>query len=78
MYDAIIARPCPRQHPRRHPHTSRIYESLVVCEYIEEVFGRMVREKGREQTLLPAGLPEKRALVRIWIAHIGEKVSECV
>ena len=59
----------------------------MVCEYIEEVFGRMVREKGREQTLLPAGLLphhlnpdpyEKRALVRIWIAHIGEKVSECV
>ena len=44
-----------------------LYESLVVCEYLDEAYG------GEGEKLLP-GTPYERARCRLWIDHVATRI----
>ncbi|KAF2969190.1 hypothetical protein GQX73_g4392 [Xylaria multiplex] len=44
-----------------------LYESAVICEYLDEAYGD-------ETPLLPRGNAYERARCRLWIDHVGSKI----
>lgn len=59
------------QHQQQEKKKKPLYESLVLCEYLDEAYADEGRYGPR---LLPGGDAYERARCRLWIDHISNKI----
>lgn len=63
------------QHQHQHQQRKPLYESTVICEYLDEVYpGNETNHGSAGSSLLPMYSAYEKARCRIWIDHINSKI----